>query len=154
MEKSKSVLRSDISNVRDNHVLMPSKGRYWNQTGKYQEESDALMKRMEEWYAKTTATAPINWHDEANSYWTLLNGMSGIYYGYYNDGDDAAGAIDNNRVHGFQDADRFAEFCLEQGAVEAAKYVRNTGRVLSTVNMDEALLERAMDEVIKKGKGP
>ena len=42
-----------------------------------------------------------------NKYWALFNGMLGIYYAHFNDGDDPEGAVENNRVHGFNSLREF-----------------------------------------------
>lgn len=67
--------------------------------------------------------------------------MNGIYYGRHNDGDDAAGAIDNNRVHGFSEAKEFAFVCKSIGAQKCFLYVDRGG--------GDADLEEAMDECVQ-----
>lgn len=80
--------------------------------------------------------------DTGNEHWALLNGMAGIYYAKYNDGDGLRAAIANNRVHGFESLEAFQALCIRVGAPECVRsYLVYGGR--------GAVLERAMDATIE-----
>jgi len=82
---------------------------------------------------------------ESHPQWAIFNGFLGIYYGYFNDGDDAAGAIDNNRVHGpmGKSLGAFRDFVVDHMAAKDCdwilKYLDRGG---------EENLENAMDQVV------
>jgi hypothetical protein len=154
MEKVKSS-PNDRMIVREDYLR--KKQRYWANTGKYQEISKQLFQKVED----LGKNGEINWEDDEIAHLTLFNGISGCYYSYYNDGDDAFGSIDNNRVHGFRSLESFSEFCKDQGATLAQRYVNSSKRSQKhpysrndeesddyIVYVDEDLLEKAMDEVI------
>ncbi len=79
------------------------------------------------------------WREDDNEHWALFNGMLGCYYGFYNDGDDATGAIDNNRVHGFRTVKSFKELAERLDAKAVECYLKYGS---------EKDLEKAMDEAI------
>lgn len=79
---------------------------YWKENGKHQADCDVLLAKMAEaGMDRTKLVLP------GNEEWAVLNGMAGIYYGYFNDGDGISGAIDNNRVHGFNSLSDFLDVC-------------------------------------------
>jgi len=113
---------------------------YWQGKGKFQEKQDALCEKLG---ALQPDMSVFPW--EEHPQWAIFNGMMGIYYGYFNDGDDAAGAIDNNRVHGpmGKSLGAFRDFVVDEMAVKDCdwilKYLDRGG---------EENLEKAMDQVV------
>lgn len=82
------------------------KHTYWNEDGKHQADWNALSAEMQKLEMDRTKFALPE-----NAEWAVLNGMAGIYYGYFNDGDNVRAAINNNRVHGFTSLDDFLDVC-------------------------------------------
>jgi hypothetical protein len=109
---------------------------YWKGTGRYEKEQKIL---LEELATLVGGRHDFDWRADAVAHWALLNGMAGLYYGYYNDGDKAAGAIDNGRVHGYQSVQDFQELAYSLGAKHVVSYLK-----YSSANP----LEKAMDEAI------
>jgi hypothetical protein len=136
MEKATRSSANGRAIVRE---VYQKKHAYWNNTGKHQDLSDQLSLKVSDLYKGDGK--PIKWHSSKNAHLTLLNGMSGCYTGFHNDGDTSFGAIDNNRVHGFSTVESFYRFCKDQGATQSAQYVLANEE-------NKSLLERAMDEVI------
>jgi len=119
--------------VRSSRITNPAiESNYWNGRGRHQEKSDALLKQLEE------LPQPINWLSDEMAYWALLNGVCGLYHGFHNDGDDAKGAIDNNRVHGFHTLAEFRGLVVRLGAESVVVYLDSGLRI-----------ERAMDQAIQ-----
>lgn len=81
---------------------------YWNSNGKHQADCDALLAEM-----SAQKMDREKFRLSENQDWAIFNGMVGMYYGWYNDGDGPAGAIDNNRVHGFTSLEDFRDLCAE-----------------------------------------
>lgn len=115
-------------------------GLYLNGEGTYQALYKFLFAMLEE---KRPPDAPRSWFTESrNRYWALLNGMAGIYYGYFNDGDDPSGAIENNRVHGFRDLGSFIYLAKRVGA--PAEVID----LLNSNNIEPEEYDTAMDALL------
>ncbi len=111
---------------------------YWNHRGKY-ESAHALLVALE---TKLGVVGREQFVLPQNADLALFNGMMGIYYGNYNDGDSVARAIDNNRVHGFSTVEAFKELALSMRApAELIRYINGVAH-------SEADLEAAMDAAI------
>jgi hypothetical protein len=139
-------MASKITTVRVKQVdeQLPNKDNlYWNEKGKHQEKCKILLEKLDK--LVSSSIGPFKWTIPVNSHWAVFNGMVGCYYGYYNDGDNASGAIDNNRVHGYSNAQDFAQCCRYLDASTCVLYVldKRTGD-----DVDVKLLERAMDQAI------
>lgn len=112
------------------------KQSYWNGNGTHQQLSDRCFDEMQR---RNTNFERIT---TDNGNWALFNGMAGIYYAKFNDGDGLRGAIDNNRVHGFSSLEEFQEHACDVDAPASVQsYLRTGGR--------DAALEHAMDDVIE-----
>lgn len=110
---------------------------YSDEKGAHQQQSDALFTLME-----SKGLNAKKFHDPENYKFAIFNGMAGIYYEHFNSGSDAAGAVDNNRVHGFRTLEEFHNFCELYAAPDAVRRVTE-GRYVS-----EATLEAAMDAAV------
>lgn len=108
---------------------------YWNGKGKYEEKYTTLQQHLE---GLVGGNFNFNWRNPKIAYFALLNGVAGMYYGN-NDGDNARGAVDNNRVHGYQNVSDFRELAKSLGANAVVKYLDHGSK---------ANLEKAMDEAI------
>jgi hypothetical protein len=133
-----------ISNRRTKNVpdeyISPKNGKtYWERNGKFQKEHDEICKQLEERCNGLNLWLKLD-REEISDKMLLVNGVNGLYYAKYNDGDDAEGAIDNNRVHGFKTVDKFKDFCKQFPAHAVIRYLEYS----STAN-----LEKAMDEVVR-----
>lgn len=138
--KMQKAVSSSVSQFSRNHPFERSKRQiYWEGTGAHQLKYEELQESLNAFSAVP----------EGDDQMRLFNGMVGCYYAFYNDGDNALGAIENNRVHGFRTVRDFAQFCSEQGAVRAERYVRQSTIPWSSAEHDAILLETAMDEVVK-----
>ena len=85
----------------------------WNTKSPYQEKYDELLETLEQDLMKSNTKKFSPWkHPKKYDAWSkdfwlnhseyvLINSMAGIYYAYYNDGDNVVGAIENNRTQGF-----------------------------------------------------
>ena len=63
---------------------------YWENTGLYQSTLNRLNKLKDEEYART---------GQIGEKWYLIDAATGLYYAFYNDGDDAEGAaVQEDRV--------------------------------------------------------
>lgn len=133
--------------------MMEKEGRYRDNTGKYQADHDALVKRLEE-IAKASPNGQIDWNARKNRYWALFNGALGLYNGWYNDGDTAEEAIDNNRFQGFQTVQAVKRLANELGAEKMKAYIKiridgkNPYLMLRTMPNVQGNLEEMMDEAI------
>ena len=113
------------------------KNTYWNDNGKYQTLRNELCEIMD-----GMDLDGRSFRLATNTYWALFNGMLGIYYGKFNDGDNVAGAIDNNRAQGFESVDAFLRLCRDVGAPKNIEtYIQTGGR-------GEKNLEKVMDSTI------
>jgi len=115
---------------------------YWNEKGTYQNLRKACFKKMEE-------EGVSGWDEFSkpeNAYWALLNGMSGIYYGKFNDGDGVEGAIDNNRVHGFSTLKDFLDLARRYDAPKSVINYIDSGYCYGD---GDTQLEKAMDDIIQ-----
>ena len=95
----------------------------------------------------------LDWEMDVESEVWLYNAITGCYYGYFNDGDAPAGAIENNRCHGFNSLDDLKTFAGRLDVPQVMAF-------LSTVDCYDAespwvslALERAMDEAIAVAYG-
>jgi hypothetical protein len=113
-------------------------GRYWQETGRFEKEQKFLSEKLGNLVGDARG-GKFDWTSEKNAIWALFNGMLGLYYGFYNDGDKAAGAIDNNRVHGYRSVGAYEALAQSMGATAVVKYLHYGS---------EENLERAMDEAI------
>ncbi len=112
-------------------------GSYWEGRGKYEDEDAIVQDKVTKLVGNNFS---FNWRDPKIAHLALFNGMKGMYYGYYNDGDDAEGAIDNNRVHGFQTLSSFQELARSLGALAVLAYLTYGGEKNLETAMDEAIL--------------
>jgi hypothetical protein len=62
---------------------------YWRGEGLYQATLDRLNRLKEKAFKEA---------DEIPEKWWLLDAATGLYYGLHNDGDNASGAAENNRI--------------------------------------------------------
>ena len=111
-------------------------GSYWNETGRHQDKDAVLGEKLRELVGDRY---DFPWTKRSNAHWALFNGMRGLYYGHYNDGDNAEGAIDNNRVHGYSSVKEFEALASDLKAEAVKAYLRYGS---------ERNLEKAMDEAI------
>lgn len=138
---SSKVMKQYTKNCKDS-VLPNVKRSYTTSNGLYELKLKDLQQRMTAQLSEDTKK-PFDWTDSGNEHWALFNGMSGLYYGYYNDGDNPECAIDNNRVHGFHKLESFIEFVDDHfDAPNVQKYLQYNGG-------GEDILEKAMDEAIQ-----
>jgi hypothetical protein len=110
---------------------------YWNGNGKHSALRKACFDEME----RRGVGGWEKFERHENRHWALLNGMAGIYYGRYNDGDNVSGAIENNRVHGYESVKDFAELAKSLGAPKIVHQYITRARGLSN-------LENAMNATI------
>lgn len=112
---------------------------YWQGNGKHQEKYLKLTEKLEQ------LAHPLDWTAPENEHWALLNGMTGIHYGYYNDGDTPEASIENNRVHGpmGKSLEAFYDFCADLLGKKSPilKYLKEN-------EINGPLLEEAMDEAV------
>lgn len=125
---------------------------YWRSQGKYEKENEVMSQWLhfvlENFKREYLIANPCKkewdafdlfWKNNRKNVWGLLNGMKGLYYGKFNDGDNARMAIANNRVHGHSSVESFLKL--------AHKY--DAQRVIDYLNIsNESRLEQAMDETI------
>ena len=112
-------------------------GSYWEGRGKYEDEDAIVQEKVTKLVGNNYR---FDWHNPKIAKLKLFNGMKGMYYGYYNDGDDAEGAIDNNRVHGFQTLSSFQKLARSLGALAVLAYLTYGGEKNLETAMDEAIL--------------
>jgi len=110
---------------------------YWEGRGKYEDEDVVVQEKVTKLVGNNYN---FDWRNPKIAHLTLFNGMKGMYYGYYNDGDDAEGAIDNNRVHGFQTLSSFQKLARSLGALAVLAYLTYGGEKNLETAMDEAIL--------------
>lgn len=109
---------------------------YWNGQGKYEEKYTTLQEHLEQLVG---GNYNFNWRNPKIAHFALLNGVAGLYYEKYNNGGNARSAVDNNKVHGYQNVSDFRELAKSLGANEVTKYLDYGSK---------ANLEKAMDEAI------
>ena len=127
---------------------------YWEGSGRFKRRYKRLEKEMNQ--AHTNFYKKKEYQDlldkwgfdktnrfwDVHSHWALLNGMMGIYYAYYNDGDDVDGAIENNRVHGSSSRSEFLSAIPNDTPMVIYNYISSGGPY------GDARLERVMDATI------
>lgn len=115
---------------------------YWNGNGKFEALRTKCFEEMKSRGEMDFEFSHFHQRHK-NPEWGLLNGMAGIYYGYFNDGDNVKGAIENNRVHGYECVEDFLRTARRVGAPQIViNYIQNGGR-------GKKNLENAMDATIQ-----
>lgn len=139
----RSKLLRTVQEVPPRYVFDETKS-YWSGQGLHKEKHETLSNILTELVKQAEKKGVHFFHENADSVWTLFNGMVGMYHGYYNDGDDAHAAIANNRVHGFDidddGIDDFKDLARKYGADKVLLYIDRTSK---------SYLEQAMDQVIE-----
>lgn len=121
-----------------------TKNTYWADQGRHKKKKAELTQKLETIVSQAD-DGKFNWRTQQIAHMALFNGVLGMYYGYYNDGDNAGGAVANNRVHGYQgdavdnNLQAFDALAKSLGATDVQLYIKYA---------TEANLERAMDEAI------
>lgn len=124
------------------------KSTYWDGKGKYEVLKDKCFAQM----SKEGVSGWDEFSKPENEEWAFLNGMCGVYYGYFNDGDNLEGAIDNSRFHGYNSLEKVIELAKDVGAPPKIKKYLNYDFQFR----NEKLLEEVLDECIlfiAKAKG-
>lgn len=110
---------------------------YWQDKGLHQEKDTILRDEFERVVGDDGFQ--FDWHNKDVKHWALVNGMWGLYYGFYNDGDNAKGAIDNGRTQGYHSVKAFEALANDLGAKAVVSYLHYS---------TNGTLEKAMDEAI------
>lgn len=122
---------------------MEGKPSYWKNTGLHQKELDDLRDMLEK---QVASVEKYDWSAKENRPWALLNASLGLWYGWYNDGNLAEGAVDNNRTHGFSTVDKLKRLAEKTEAHQLLNYLEV--KSYYTESMVKARLEKMMDEAI------
>ena len=88
-------------------------GTYHKRTGRHQQLCDLFLSNMKN---EVNAHARWDWRAPDKKHWTLLNAAAGLYYGFYNDGDNAESAVQNRRANGFDHVHDLKVFSKKMGA--------------------------------------
>jgi hypothetical protein len=112
---------------------------YWNDNHPNQKLKDWTCDKLTE---ATTKQEPNEewWHK--NKKWALLNGIIGLWYGKFNNGDNIKSSFQNNMVHGYQRLSDFKQMATEIGApTEVLNF-------LSKESTKKSQYEEALDKTV------